>query len=243
MELLLVRHGESTANVAREQAHAAGAEVIDVGARDADVPLSELGTAQAEALGRWFATEGTDWSPEAVWSSPYERARQTANGILTAARLDLPVRVDERLRDKELGILDTLTWQGVLARHPEEADRRRWLGKFYYRAPGGESWADVALRVRSVLGDIERIEGGDRLLLVVHDAVLMLFRYVCEGMTETEVLEIARATPVENAAVTRLVRSDDGRWACTDFNVDAHLVTDEGDLRTAHPGERPAVQR
>ena len=35
--------------------------------------------------------------------------------------------------------------------YPDEAKRRDLLGKFYYRPPGGESWADVALRIRSVL--------------------------------------------------------------------------------------------
>jgi broad specificity phosphatase PhoE len=44
--------------------------------------------------------------------------------------LDLPIRVDERLRDRELGVLDLLTMQGVKARFPQEAERRRWLGKF-----------------------------------------------------------------------------------------------------------------
>jgi len=46
VELLLVRHGESDGNVARERAMAAGAEVIDVDRCDADVPLSEIGAQQ-----------------------------------------------------------------------------------------------------------------------------------------------------------------------------------------------------
>ncbi|HJQ43489.1 MAG TPA: histidine phosphatase family protein [Jatrophihabitantaceae bacterium] len=242
MELLLVRHGESTANVAREAALAAGAEVIAVEQRDPDVPLSQLGAAQADALGRWLAGPGAAWRPDAVWSSPYVRARQTAEVTLGAAGLNIPIRIDERLRDKELGILDTLTWQGVQQRYPLEADRRRWLGKFYYRAPGGEAWTDVALRVRSVLADIQQIDADRRVLVVVHDAVVMLFRYVCEGMTEEQILTVARATSITNGAITRLVRDATGRWACTDFNVDQHLVNEAGDLRTEHPGERPAVR-
>lgn len=237
-----MRHGESTANVAREEAHAAGAEVIDVGLRDPDVPLSDIGVAQAQSLGKWLAGEGADWRPDSVWSSPYVRAHQTAQTALDSAGLALPIRVDERLRDKELGILDTLTWHGVQARYPGEAERRRWMGKFYYRAPGGESWADVALRIRSVLTDLERIEDGRRVLVVVHDAVVMLFRYVCEGMSEADILAIARAQAITNASITRLVRAD-GRWTCTDFNVDTHLTEDGEDLRTEHPADRPAVPR
>jgi broad specificity phosphatase PhoE len=48
--ILLVRHGESTANVAAAQAERAGLEVIDVSARDADVELSPLGALQAATV-------------------------------------------------------------------------------------------------------------------------------------------------------------------------------------------------
>lgn len=50
--LWIVRHGESAGNVAREAAQAAGLDRIDIGARDVDVPLSDLGQSQAGALGR-----------------------------------------------------------------------------------------------------------------------------------------------------------------------------------------------
>ena len=237
-----MRHGESTANVARERAEAAGAEVIDADARDADVPLSERGIAQAEALGRWLTAGGSALVPDAVWSSPYARARQTAAAVLGAAGLDRAVRVDERLRDKELGVLDLLTSHGVRTRFPEEATRRWWLGKFYYRAPGGESWADVALRLRSVLFDIERLHGGQRVLVVAHDAVVLLVRYVLEGWTEQEALNATRAGEIANAAWTRLVQHSDGLWVADGANVVEHLITPDGDLRTSHPADHVPVE-
>ena len=238
MELLLVRHGESTANVARERAELSGAEQIAVEARDADVGLSELGQRQSEALGLWLATQA-DCRVDAVWSSPYRRARDTATNALTAAGLDLDIRIDERLRDKELGILDTFTSTGIRNRFPEEAERRRWLGKFYYRAPGGESWADVALRVRSVLADIVG-SGRHHPMIVCHDAVIMLFRYVCEGLDETTVVDIARADPVGNTAVSRLAAAADAPgWALVEYNSQAHLLRDGADLRTTHPASEP----
>ena len=54
-ELFIIRHAQSAGNVARESALAAGAHVIDISARDCDVPLSELGERQAAALGAWCA--------------------------------------------------------------------------------------------------------------------------------------------------------------------------------------------
>ena len=75
-----------------------------------------------------------------------------------------------------------LTSAGVEARLPEEAGRRRWLGKFYYRPPGGESWADVVLRLRSLLADLDAGIPAQGVLLVCHDAVILLIRYILEGL-------------------------------------------------------------
>jgi broad specificity phosphatase PhoE len=237
-ELLLVRHGESAANVAAAHAEAVGAERIDVPARDADVELSENGQAQARALGAWLAALPEQERPQEVWSSPYRRASDTARTALAEARLDLPLRLDERLRDRDLGITDTLTAAGVRARYPEEAERRRWLGKFYHRPPGGESWADVALRVRSVLADLARQDRAERVLLTCHDAVILLFRYVCERLDESEILAIAASQGVRNGAVTRLV-ADGDEWRLAAYNVDEHL-TRAGTRVTTEPavGER-----
>ncbi len=229
-----MRHGESTANVAREQAELDGSDVIAVEARDADVSLSDLGRRQSAALGHWLGTHPDLW-PQAVWCSPYARARETAAALLSAAERAIPLRVDERLRDKELGILDTLTARGVRNRFPQEDMRRRRLGKFYYRPPGGESWADVALRARSVLADIERLHTG-RVLVVTHDAVIMLIRYVCEQLDETAVLDLARSNPIGNTALTCLIRSAD-RWQVREFNAQDHLLVDGQDLRTLHPAD------
>lgn len=232
-EILLVRHGQSAANVAASHAEASGAETIDVPARDPDVELSPTGQEQAAALGAWLRDLPRDRRPDAVWSSPYRRALDTARTAVEVAEVQLPLRVDERLRDRDLGITDTLTTAGVLARYPGEAERRRWLGKFYHRPPGGESWADVALRVRSVLADLERQERHERVLITCHDVVVLVFRYVCEELDEAGILEIGRTDGVRNAAVTRLVR-DRGGWRLADYNVDEHLAQ-EGAPRTDEP--------
>jgi broad specificity phosphatase PhoE len=63
---------------------------------------------------------------------------------------------DQRLREKEFGILDRLTKFGITQRYPELAQQRSHVGKFYFRPPGGESWCDVILRLRSMLDTIVR---------------------------------------------------------------------------------------
>jgi broad specificity phosphatase PhoE len=235
-ELVLVRHGESMGNVAAAAAHSADAEVIQVGNRDADVPLSPDGERQSAALGPALARLLDGQVPTVVWSSPYVRAQQTAEIALRLGGVDLPISVDERLRDRELGVLDLLTTRGVEARFPEEAARRRWLGKFYHRPPGGESWADVVLRVRSFLRELDDLPDGSRALLVCHDALVLLIRYVCEHLNEAQVLEISATTPVRNVSLTQLARNADGAWELLRFNDVDHLEQ-SGAPVTSHGGE------
>ncbi|MFJ4170024.1 histidine phosphatase family protein [Paenarthrobacter sp. NPDC089714] len=237
VELLLIRHGESEGNVAATEAREAGREVIDVPARDADVNLSGTGQEQAKALGTALAKIPEDSRPDAVVSSPYARARETAGIACESAGWQANILTDERLRDRELGILDRLTSRGVQARFPEEAERRLWLGKLYYRPPGGESWADVALRLRSVLAELNTLNSGRRVMLVCHDAVILLVRYVLEGMSEEEILDLASTTSVLNASITRYVRpSGAGPWTLESFNVADHL-TEQGVTVTEHAGD------
>jgi probable phosphoglycerate mutase len=239
-ELILVRHGESIGNVAREEAESSGALSIPMPMRDVDVPLSELGVEQARAVGRWLAAD-PGRLPDMVWSSPYLRARQTARTALAELLNPPAIRQDERIRDRELGVLDLLTKRGVLTRFPAEAERRRWLGKFYYRPPGGESWADLVLRIRAFLTDLDRA-GHGRQLIVSHDAVILLFRYVCEQLDEDSVFEIARSGSVTNASVSRLVRhGGEPGWRTAVYNDHQHLE-DFGVQATEHPGEIDAAR-
>lgn len=229
-KILLIRHGESIANVAATAAEAAGAQTIDVTARDADVPLSALGEHQAASLRPRLQDElGGEWDRALIWSSPYRRAVNTAQLALG----DRAFAIDERLRDRELGILDALTSRGVDARLPDEAARRRWLGKFYYRPPGGEAWTDVALRLRSFALELGAADGRT-VLLFTHDAVVSVFLYVLLGWTEEQLNAFLVDRVVGNATVTTLV-ADGPAWRVEAFSDDAHL-TAAGLPATEHPG-------
>lgn len=208
--LYIVRHGESSGNVARDAAVRAGRPMIDLATRDVDVPLSDLGRQQAQALGNWFAVLDPEDRPNVILTSPYIRARDTAKLIVEAAALakdSYSLMVDERLREKEFGVLDGLTGVGIREIHPEQAEFRRLLGKFYHRPPGGESWCDVVLRLRSAVEMISREYRGQRVLIVCHSVVVLCLRYLLEHMTEDEILAIDRAEEVANCSVT-LYRHD-----------------------------------
>jgi broad specificity phosphatase PhoE len=206
--LWIVRHGQSAGNVARELAEAAYEPLIDVATRDVDTPLSELGERQAIALGRWFGAMPLDAQPNVVLCSPYVRAVQTTDLLLDAAGIDearVAHRRDERLREKEFGLLDRLTKLGIRQKYPELAEQRAHVGKFYFRPPGGESWCDVILRLRSLLDTLTREYRRERVLIVAHQVIVNCLRYLFERLSEAEIMAIDRAADVPNCAVTSYV--------------------------------------
>jgi broad specificity phosphatase PhoE len=201
--LWIVRHGQSAGNVAREIAEAASEPLIDIATRDMDTPLSPLGERQAIALGRWFGAMPADRQPTIILCSPYVRAVQTTQLILTAAGVDPDTfQRDERLREKEFGTLDRLTKFGIRHKYPELAEQRAHVGKFYFRPPGGESWCDVILRLRSVLDTVTREYRRERMLIVAHQVIVNCFRYLLERMSEEEILSVDRTAGVPNCSVT-----------------------------------------
>ena len=200
-----VRHGESAGNIARHEAELTRRLKVKAPQRDIDVPLSPLGQRQARAVGQWFGNLTKEEQPTVVLSSPYLRTRETAEFLLDASGIDakdLVVLTDERLREKEFGVFDRLTKQGVKERHPEQYEIRNAIGKFYHRPPGGESWCDVILRLRSVVDTLTLEYRRERVLIVTHEVVISCFRYLLERMTEEEILAIDRSSDVANCSIT-----------------------------------------
>jgi broad specificity phosphatase PhoE len=244
--LWVVRHGESAGNVARRAATTAGHALIDIAGRDVDVDLSPLGERQSEAVGNWFASLPEGERPEVIVASPYRRAHRTAEiiGRVGGFEPDHELLLDERLREKEFGVLDRLTTVGIRERHPEQAEFRRLLGKFYHRPPGGESWCDAILRLRSALDTIGLRHSGRRVLVVSHQVIVLCMRYLVENMTEEQILAIDREGDVANCSVTEY-RFDpaigkDGGLRLERYNFVAPLI-EEGTPVTAAPDAKVAA--
>jgi broad specificity phosphatase PhoE len=235
--LWIVRHGQSAGNVARDSAESEGLDLIDISTRDADTPLSSLGEQQAAALARWFAAKSPEERPNVLMCSPFVRARQTCTAVAGALGLDLDeVHADERLREKEFGILDRYTRRGILNKYPELAAQRALVGQFYFRPPGGESWCDVILRVRSIVEVLRRDHVGDRVLVVGHQVIVNGFRYLLECLDEARILAIDAAGDVPNCGITEygIDRTQpDGRFELRTANLVLPLIEAGAPVTTA----------
>jgi probable phosphoglycerate mutase len=141
LKLLLVRHGESRGNVNRQWQGWL------------DEPLTDQGREQAHCL----AERVQRWSVEqsgpiaAVYSSTLARAFQTAD--IRAQRWGAPLVFDKRLRERDVGVLQGLTWPEIEARYQELAQtiRRQWT---ISTLPGGETTFQLAERVWQAIEDI-----------------------------------------------------------------------------------------
>ncbi|MET8796358.1 histidine phosphatase family protein [Nocardia sp. NPDC004568] len=203
--LYAVRHGQSTINAGLRPATPTEAD-------DMVVELTDLGVRQSVALGRWAAALPAGQLPEIVLCSPYRRAARTwqlAEAELRAAGVALPCRMtDPRLYDRFRGTLAHIPVSEVRERYPEQyaAEQADPLG---YRPPGGESFLDVADRVRGVLDRIAADTRHHRVLIVAHDAVILLLRRLLEHLDDTATLAVADRGLAGNASVTAWAREAD----------------------------------
>src|SRR5512147_199283 len=151
--LWLIRHGETSWNAeGRVQGQT-------------DVPLSEVGHAQARAVAGTLA--GGRFA--ALYSSDLQRVTQTAQP--TAQALGLEIRVERLLRERHYGMFETLTYAEVKLRFPEEYARfRAHDPEFDFR--GGEGLRAFCERAVTCLRDIAARHAGEEVLVFTHGGVL-----------------------------------------------------------------------
>lgn len=167
MELIIVRHGESEA------------DILNVIEGRADFSLTEIGRNQAKLLATWLKeNEKIDY----IISSPLKRAKETAENI--SLEVALPIEFDDDLMEWDNGLLAGLTF--------EEADRLYPLPvggrKSHHTFANTESFIEFRARAEMVLGRLkEKYREGDKILLVTHGKMItMLFRAILGLPIETE---------------------------------------------------------
>ena len=211
--LWIIRHGETVWNAeGRVQGQT-------------DVPLSEVGFAQSQAIARVLVPpvrSSGESGFAAIYSSDLLRARQTADPV--ARKLGLPMRLDPALRERHYGMFETLTYAEVRERYPEDYARFRMKDPEYdFR--GGEGLRAFFERCMACLTGIAARHVGDEILIFTHGGVLeMAFRNAL-GLG----LSSKRDFEIPNAALNR-IEVTGSEWKILLWADCAHLETALDDL-------------
>jgi probable phosphoglycerate mutase len=172
-----VRHGETPGNAERRF-------------QTPDVPLSEVGRAQAAAVA---ATLRDTTRAEVILSSDYARALETARTI--GEHLQLSVVEEPALRERNFGIA-----RGRLYADIGEETMTLWRDP-HYRIEQGESWADVNERMAEFIGRLRSAPPAQELILVTHGGAMNVALAYLAGKSIDQ-FELA---PLENCAVRSVV--------------------------------------
>jgi broad specificity phosphatase PhoE len=222
-ELTVVRHGLSASNVAFPEADAQGLLESGLTGPDSAVELTDTGREQAAAVGRWLAGQPEEHRPEVVITSPYLRARETWRVAAEASGLALPApTTDDRLVDRLMGDLEMMTAAAIKRNFPAEGGRLAEAGVYAYEPPNGESFARIGKRLSSFLDDLNRDHAGRRVIVVAHDAVVLMMRAVVEDLDWDAVAAVEAAGRVRNASITRFDGSS-GHLVLDFYNAVDHL--------------------
>lgn len=199
--LVLVRHCLSLYNEERELINRGVLKSYSKrmkGLRNADIPLSAKGKQQAETTGKFLKKECGNF--DLIFASPFRRAYDTAK-IIAKKFPKARFLVEERIREKEFGIADSLTPEELETLFPYEFLRKQKETKYYYRPIGGESYPDINLRIWSFVSSVVREYPKANILVVSHSAVMLGFRKVLEKLSEQELMHIDKTDELKNCSI------------------------------------------
>ncbi len=205
MDLLLIRHGETSWNL--EQRYQG----------QQDSPLSNSGLMQAEKTAVFLSRFKID----AVYTSDLLRAKRTAEVIARPHGLT-PIP-DPRLREVAFGEWEGLTRAEVQARYPD-VYTARFKDALNVRVPGGELPSEVLDRLMDFVSELIARHQNERVACVSHGGALRLLIAELLGLP----MEKAYCLHMENAGISML-RFGSGRGSCTwqvhFINSTAHLLS------------------
>ena len=201
--LIVIRHGETPWNRERRMQGTT------------DTPLSDVGRAQARALGQRLA----DRAFAALYSSNLARARDTASTIAEFAGHE--IIMEPRLQERRFGIFEGLTAAEIMSRYPEEHARFASRDPDY-AVPGGESARSFTQRCLGCLSEIADRHRGAEVVVVTHGLVLDSLYRAAHGLDHGA----PRPVPLINASLN-LFAYDDGAWRLERWGDVSHLAPDE----------------
>ena len=187
IDLVIVRHGHSEGNLVIDEAKKGNDGLFTPDFRERPGHrwrLTPEGREQAATAGKWIINN-LSARFDRYYASPYIRTQETA------ARLSLPDtewRLDQRLRERDWGEIGSMPRPEQKSRYPQNAFIKE-IDALYWRPPGGESIADVRLRVRNFFDTLHRECEGQSVLVVTHGEFMSAARASLEYLSDEEWLQ------------------------------------------------------
>lgn len=200
--ILLIRHGQSVANL---QSRFAG---------HSDYPLTEIGIRQAKLAAEYITSH---YKIDRIYSSDLLRAFQTAEQ--TAKLTGLEIIPDERLREVYAGEWETLTFDEIIKDYPQDFDI--WMNDFGKACcPGGESIIHMSGRICAAIDDIAGKNKGKCVLIATHATPIRAFECRCRGL---DAGEMGKIKFVDNAALSEYVWTAPGVAESINLNITEYM--------------------
>jgi len=183
-DLILIRHGHSEGNLAVETAKRGDNSFYTPEFRERpghQWRLTKDGCQQATTTGKWLQRNiGGDF--DRYYVSPYIRTRETA-GLLDIPNAEW--RISQRLRERDWGDIDAIPLVEFKKIFPHNALRKE-IDALYWRPPGGESIADVRMRVRSFFDTLHRECADKKVVVVTHGEFMWAMRAELEYLNDEQ---------------------------------------------------------
>jgi len=196
--LILLRHG-ATSHSHEKRFSGTGGQ---------DLPLDEVGVAQAHAAAEWVRGHG---GVHAVVTSPLRRCRETAAHVGEVVGLE--PQVVDGLRETSFGDWDGHTFAEVREKWPAELDA--WLSSTSLAPPGGESFDVVARRVRRARDLLVAEHPGKTVVAVSHVTPIKMLVRTALGAPLSAIYHME----LSEGSVTTISWFPDGRASMRNFNL------------------------
>lgn len=207
-KIIMIRHGFSLAN---NEGKFAG---------NWDIELTELGKKQAEMAAKYFETHPAD----VIYSSDLLRAYQTA--IPISEVLGLPIHKERELREISAGEWEGMYFEDLVIHFPDEY--KVWVEDVgRARCPGGESTAELAVRITGAVRRIAEKHDGQTVCITTHATPI---RVMCTTASGLPVEEMAQIPWVSNASIN-VFEYENGSFKAVALDQTEHL----GEMRTSLP--------
>jgi len=188
IDLTIIRHAETDDNKAKKFSGWT------------DRGINEAGRKQTQEA----ATVLQKGEYDLIISSDLKRSKETAEII--ADKLNLPVKIDPRIKERYFGVLDGLTWEEFAKKYPDAASKN--YENYQPELPEGESIPDVEKRIKAFLADIKREYAGKKVILVTHTGVIRILQRILQGKSAEE----TRIKNLGNCEMIGVIVKPEGGW-------------------------------